>query len=79
MVKCPTCGYECDAATCIHGEHRPRPGDISLCINCGDVLQFSSDYTVKIATLSALVSLSPKQHRDIEIAQKLIRKGDRKS
>jgi hypothetical protein len=43
------------------------------------VLQFASDYTVQVATLEALMSLSPKQHHDIELAQKLIRKGDRKS
>lgn len=78
-MKCPTCGYEMDAATCLRGDGRPEVGDISLCINCGECLEFGKEFALQIATLDALVSLSPKQHLDIEIAQKLIRKGDRKS
>jgi hypothetical protein len=84
--KCPTCGYEMDAATQIHdvaaeviGNCPPEVGDITLCVNCGDALEFAEGLKLQVASLDTLVKLSEKQHWAIEVAQKLIRKGERKS
>lgn len=40
---CPRCGYEVDGATVItqQKEVAPEPGDISLCLNCGGLNEFS--------------------------------------
>lgn len=78
-MKCPTCGYEMDAATAIAGDGRPSVGDISLCINCGEVLEFSEGFRLEVASLKALMQLDPKQHLAVTVAQRMIRKGDRKS
>jgi hypothetical protein len=80
-MKCPTCGYVMDGATClyVHGDDRPEPDDIALCVNCGEVLEFGKEFVLQVATLTALMTLSQEQHHHVEIAQKLIRKGDRKS
>src|ERR1035437_5604555 len=41
---CPVCGYEMDAAT-RPGNHedKPGPGDLSLCMKCGEVGAFRED------------------------------------
>lgn len=77
-LKCPTCGYEMDAATDIAGDARPSVGDISLCVNCGEVLEFCEGLRLEVASLKMLMQLDPKQHLALTVAQRLIRKGDRK-
>jgi hypothetical protein len=84
--KCPTCGYEMDGTARIRdrddkvmGDLPPEVGDITLCVNCGEVLEFTEGLKLQLASLNTLVKLSEKQHWAIEVAQKLIRKGDRKS
>ena len=35
---CPACGYVLYAATEAHrGDDKPSPGNVSICLNCGDV------------------------------------------
>ena len=72
---CPTCGYVCDSATAVTGENvvRARPGDISICLKCGDVLQFGEAMRLRVADLNSLVSLTDEDRDIIGRAQKLIR------
>jgi len=43
--KCPVCGYHFDACTSMpdNNDPRPKPGDLSLCINCASVLYFDAN------------------------------------
>lgn len=62
---CPTCGYKFDASTIVEGSARSiQPGDISLCMQCGEVLEYN-------ATMQMVVS----DYRDSEVlkVQKLLR------
>lgn len=70
---CSTCGYETDTSTSLTSNHRPRPGDICLCLKCGEVGEFDDDLRVKKATLETMTALTPEQFTDISLAQKLIR------
>ena len=46
---CPACNYQCDSASAVDGKHKPPvPGDYSLCLNCGEWLEFSSDMALII-------------------------------
>jgi hypothetical protein len=46
--KCLECGYLCDAASETERSKRPpKPGDISLCLNCGAAMQFDRQYRFK--------------------------------
>lgn len=42
---CPSCGMKMDAATSVTGggEHIPRPGDYSVCLQCGQILIFDEE------------------------------------
>ncbi|MBN1625009.1 MAG: hypothetical protein JW944_00680 [Deltaproteobacteria bacterium] len=43
--KCPWCGYALDAVSNadINENFSPKPGDLSICINCGGWLEFADD------------------------------------
>lgn len=45
---CPWCGYMSDAVTSVEKNGiQPKPGDISMCINCGGLLIFRPDMTMR--------------------------------
>lgn len=45
---CPWCGYMSDAATSVgKAEIVPKPDDISMCIDCGGLLVFKPDLTMR--------------------------------
>lgn len=44
---CPKCGAFLEMATSIDdSKERPKPGDLSVCIYCGEVLEFGPDMVV---------------------------------
>jgi RNase P subunit RPR2 len=45
---CPNCNYNLEAATAARGKDEPRPDDYSVCFNCGAVLRFNQDMTVRL-------------------------------
>lgn len=46
---CPVCRYEMDAATGVFEAVRPKPGDVTVCINCAALLQFAHDMSFMVA------------------------------
>lgn len=38
---CPACGYRSDSSTSIGTQAVPKPGDITLCIKCGEMNRFT--------------------------------------
>jgi hypothetical protein len=60
---CPVCRYECDRATCIEDFKvvSVRPGDVSLCINCGAFLQFDASLNLQSLPDSEFRSLGQDQ------------------
>jgi len=57
---CPHCGYELDAATACDFEEagQPGPGDMSICIECGEVCVFVDDINLRKPTDSELVEIA---------------------
>jgi hypothetical protein len=49
--KCPECGYEMDEAAPVDGDEKVQPiaGDISICLNCGEVLIFTEALALRRA------------------------------
>jgi len=71
MSLCPTCGYEPDYASNMTGKASPRPGDYSLCINCGTLLVFDDD--LKLAEFEGLPQITLDALVKIRLSQAFIR------
>lgn len=76
--RCPVCHYQMDAATCANKADeaaRPRPGDISICISCGEILVFDDNFALRPAGVDDLLAVPPEEMKRINQAQRLIRKN----
>lgn len=76
---CPVCGYVMDHATAALGPDNltPSPGDIGLCLNCAEILQYADDLSVKRPDLSNLLELhreTPEEWKRLCAGQELIKK-----
>src|SRR5262245_43420584 len=43
VQRCLNCGHEMDAASPIRGDAKPEPGDFTVCLSCGQLMQFDND------------------------------------
>lgn len=68
---CVECGYDFDAAASIDGDDdaRPRPGDLSVCLNCGHPSVFAGDLKKRELTREELANLSAESRRIIAFAR----------
>lgn len=62
---CPACGYRLDAHTARDGDAAPRPGDLSLCLRCGAVLEFGPTLRVRALTDAEVDALPPDEHDEV--------------
>jgi hypothetical protein len=75
MSKCPECGHNMDAASSIGGDFNPRPGDLTCCIQCGELLAFNEDLHLRLPTKKERANLAadPKILGQVTQLQILIR------
>jgi hypothetical protein len=67
---CLRCGHTFDRASNLTGTGEPKPGDLTLCIGCGQMLRFNEDMTVGIVNKAdEFANLTPSQHRKVAIAR----------
>lgn len=50
VAPCPHCGEELDVASGLGTQDGPKPGDISLCIDCGGVNIFDENLKPRLPT-----------------------------
>lgn len=76
MSRCLVCGYSFDCASRpgIDQTKRPRPGDFSLCLRCGEIYVFQDDMTVRLPTVKELMELGEAEHKELTEVQTMIRK-----
>lgn len=70
--KCPACGSRLDAASGLRGTAvpKPKPGDITLCIDCGQVMEFTATLGLRaIKDPARIPDISADNLRDIRRAQ----------
>ena len=71
--KCPTCKNKLNAATSIDGEEaKPEPNDITICVNCAQVLRFDDALKLCIMTVDDFDNLPSDVRENIEKASKAI-------
>jgi len=72
---CPTCHELNDAATDIDNTNAtPKEGDLSVCLNCGEIMVFNADRTTRAVALNDLTALPPEIHAQLDRVQQTIRK-----
>ncbi len=55
--KCPGCGLDLLGATNVFTKARPRPGDTTMCLECGIVSIFTADLRLRMPTTRELAAL----------------------
>ena len=66
---CPTCGYFANAVSSIIRHAQPKPGDVSVCLSCGELNVFLDDMSFRPATAEDWQDLSDEQVTAISLAQ----------
>lgn len=71
---CPACGHAFALATVMRGSARmPKPGDLSVCIRCGEFLAFGVGLVLVRASLDDVGSLPASQRFDLMLASAAIK------
>lgn len=78
---CPACNYKLTGATVAHGDdNAPKAGDMSVCLNCGQVLTYQDDLSLRksnAAEIRELMTAAPEAWATIEKAQLFISRRGR--
>jgi hypothetical protein len=77
--RCPQCSYKMSGATNCTGSGAPLPGDVSICLNCGQLLCFQNGFTLRKVNAAEIADLmsDASQWGTIEKAQRLIHERGR--
>lgn len=70
---CPGCGAKLDCST--HPKGAPSPGDLSLCLKCGQPLTYEDDLSLRALStqdIAALQLTNPAAFREYEKALALL-------
>ncbi len=51
VQTCPACEHVLSAASSVYDDERPRPGDMSICVECRAILVFTNRMTLRRATV----------------------------
>lgn len=62
---CPFCAHELDTAAAIDDRHTPAPGDLTLCINCGEWLVFGEGMSLQKPTDEEYVEIAANPGTDL--------------
>lgn len=76
LNHCPFCHEVVGAATSIARRASPAPGDYGVCWNCGNLLAYHDDLTVRESTVREMMSdpdVSPDSKRRMLVVQAEIR------
>lgn len=73
---CPTCHYQMDTVTSLDDqlETPPQEHDITLCLKCGEILEFQKDLSVIVIDQSTLDNLDPQTKHTLITYQSIIEK-----
>ncbi len=81
LYPCPSCGKRLDRSTGVseEGEYlkeevEPRPGDITVCVYCSEVLTFTEDMQLRQATPDEVLELGLLALSRAQYVAKLFRK-----
>lgn len=71
---CPHCGYGTNRTSPLTSKSGPKPGDFTICLNCGEFLRFNDDLRMtKTTDFELTQNLDPKHIKTVRIAQQFIK------
>jgi hypothetical protein len=56
--KCTNCGKELSGAAGLGNDDMPKPGDVCVCLDCGHVMAFADDLTLRNLTDEEIVEFA---------------------
>jgi hypothetical protein len=71
--ECPHCRHRLNACSTLDTPRAPRPGDLSVCIGCGEVVQFGARLELQRAPVRVLIRLKPRERAELRKAQSAVR------
>lgn len=69
VTICLNCGAENNRAMALVEEHKPTPGDVSICAGCGALGIFGEDKRIKLPTISDLLQMIMDQDAILTLIQ----------
>ncbi len=69
-TKCPTCGIDLNASS--HKDSAPSEGDLSICCECGEILQYGADLGLEAVSKKELAKIErddPEYYREVMAMQ----------
>lgn len=58
MTPCPSCGKPLDCATGVDGKSKPKFGDVSVCLYCGEILSFGMGLVLQPLTDEQMIEVA---------------------
>ena len=55
---CLACGRSLNAASGVDHDHRPSPGDVTVCLRCGHIMIFAEDLTPRDLTAEEVIEVA---------------------
>jgi hypothetical protein len=71
---CLKCGYATDMASNVSSKGKPQPGDYTLCLNCGQLMQFNDKLYPVMLGDGKVAELTDQQRRIVEATKAFIRR-----
>jgi hypothetical protein len=78
-VFCPECGIKLDAAGSTEGDDgvRPNPGDLAVCINCGEIMAYTETMILRRLGVTELLDMDHEMTYSAIKARVTIRSRER--
>jgi len=73
--SCPVCHVTIDATSSTSGQDTPKPGDLSLCGDCGALLVFDARLRQVLAPQALIDQMSDKERCKAQWAQEIVRRA----
>lgn len=73
-ITCPWCAYRMDSHTVVSERKNaiPKPGDISVCLNCAAILEFEQGDTFKPVNEGVLQQMAETQPETFELLMRAV-------
>ena len=71
-TPCPVCTSLNDAATGTDHNDPPRPGDLTICVTCGAILEFDDHLRTVVASQATLDEMDDEDRQRLQRAAKAV-------